>query len=94
MPTFHPGQILKGTYNYNTTSYYEIISVSASGKSITLRPLRARSTGKSVFDEKFEPITVGDNRFAGSAFRRRVLTKGDSKYVLGMDNEPLNVVNK
>lgn len=94
MTTFHPGQILKGTYNYNATSYYEIISVSASGKSITLRPLCAHSTGKSVFDGKLEPITVGDSRFAGSAFRRRILSQGDSTYVLGMDNEPLSVVNK
>ena len=94
MNTFHPGQILKGTYNYNATSYYEVISVSASGKSVTLRPLRAHSTGKSVFDGTLEPITVGDNRFAGAAFRRRILSQGDNMYVLGMEDEPLTAINK
>lgn len=77
------GSVLHSIYGYDMliNSYYEVVEVSASGKTVKIRPLRKLYDGSPndiAGCRAFPDLTSGE-RFAGRAESRRVLADRDGE---------------
>lgn len=83
----HEGDILQSSWGYDMTiiEYYEVVKVSKSGRTVTVRELRTRTTpaDKDSYNELVSPVLAGDDRFKPHTveLRRRVMPDGDHPYV-------------
>lgn len=91
--TMQVGDILQSDWGVDMRiiCYYEVLAVSPSGKTVTVRELkkRARPMDFMTGDEHVEPVLAGDDRFTPGSkpLRRRVNNHGGEPHIVINDYE-------
>lgn len=81
--TLKIGDVLHSVYGYDMilNSYYEVVKVSPSGKTVQIRPLRKNYDGSpnDIAGCTVYPDVTSENRFAGKPDSHRVLVDNDGE---------------
>lgn len=81
--TLKVGDVLHSVYGYDMilNSYYEVVKVSPSGKTVQIRPLRKNYDGSpnDIAGCTVYPDVTSENRFAGKPDSHRVLVDNDGE---------------
>ncbi|KAA8827231.1 hypothetical protein [Bifidobacterium myosotis] len=86
------GDVFASQWGYDMTivCYYEVLHVSASGRTVTVRELKRRTAPEQWGgDMHVEPVLAGEDRFkkGSEPFRRRVKEYGGAPYIAVQDSE-------